>query len=79
MILLARKLAAPCLGVGLLAGASAWANENFPSKPIRIVVGYSAGGAVDLIARSVGQRLSAQLGQPEVVDNKPGGGKNNAE
>ena len=74
---LVRKLAAACLGAGLLASTlAASASDAYPSKPIRIVVGYSAGGAVDLIARSVGQQMSVQLGQPVVVENKPGAGTN---
>jgi tripartite-type tricarboxylate transporter receptor subunit TctC len=64
---------------GLLAlGASVHATpaDAYPSKPVKILVGYSAGGAVDAIARSVGQRMSAILGQPVVVENKPGAGTN---
>ena len=64
---------------GLLAlGASfgAGAADAYPSKPIKILVGYSAGGAVDLIARSVGQRMATILGQPVIVENKPGAGTN---
>lgn len=57
------------------AGASAGA-QGFPSKPIRIFVGYSAGGAVDIIARGLAQHLQAALGQPVIVENKPGGGTN---
>ncbi len=49
------------------AGAQTW-----PTKPIRLVVGYSAGGGNDLIARIVGAKLQEKLGQPIVVDNKPG-------
>jgi tripartite-type tricarboxylate transporter receptor subunit TctC len=54
----------------------AHAQQGYPSKPIRIVVGYSAGGAVDIVARTVGQVLSASLGQQVLVDNKPGAGTN---
>ncbi|CAN7709230.1 tripartite tricarboxylate transporter substrate binding protein [Variovorax sp. LjRoot84] len=64
---------------GLLAiGApfSAGAADAYPTKPIKIIVGYSAGGAVDLIARSVGQRMVTILGQPVIVENKPGAGTN---
>jgi tripartite-type tricarboxylate transporter receptor subunit TctC len=50
--------------------------QAWPAKPIRIIVGYSAGGAVDIIARSIGQQLQASLGQPVIVDNKPGAGTN---
>jgi tripartite-type tricarboxylate transporter receptor subunit TctC len=50
--------------------------EDFPSKPIKVVVGYAAGGAVDVVARTVGQSLSTSMGQPVVVENKPGAGTN---
>jgi tripartite-type tricarboxylate transporter receptor subunit TctC len=46
--------------------------QTYPSKPIRLVVGYSAGGGNDLIARIVAAKLQEKLGQPIVVDNKPG-------
>ncbi|NTV85680.1 MAG: tripartite tricarboxylate transporter substrate binding protein, partial [Burkholderiaceae bacterium] len=48
--------------------------QTFPAKPIKVVVGYAAGGAVDAVARAVGQSLSASMGQPVVVENKPGAG-----
>ena len=50
--------------------------QNFPVKPIKILVGYAPGGAVDLVARSLGQNLTASLGQPIFVENKPGAGTN---
>jgi tripartite-type tricarboxylate transporter receptor subunit TctC len=56
--------------------SGAAAADAFPSKQLRILVGYSAGGAVDAIARSVGQRMAATLGQPVIVENKPGAGTN---
>lgn len=52
------------------------AADAYPSKPIKLLVGYSAGGAVDAIARSVGLRMAAVLGQPVIVENKPGAGTN---
>ena len=68
------------LATAALLATGAWhparAADIDPSRPIRILVGYSAGGAVDAIARSVGQRLATQLGQPVVVENKPGAGTN---
>ncbi|HEX7866395.1 MAG TPA: tripartite tricarboxylate transporter substrate binding protein [Variovorax sp.] len=74
---LSRRLA---IGAAALAAFGhfgiACAADTFPSKPLRILVGYSAGGAVDAIARSVGLRMSAILGQPVVVENKPGAGTN---
>ena len=65
---------AAVLAIGMPFGASA--ADAYPTKPIKIIVGYSAGGAVDLIARSVGQRMSTLLGQPVIVENKPGAGTN---
>ena len=50
--------------------------QGYPVKPVKVVVGYTAGGAVDIVARTVGQALSASLGQPFVVENKPGAGTN---
>ena len=50
--------------------------QTLPSGPVKIVVGYSAGGAVDVVARAVAVRLQAELKQPVIVDNKPGGGSN---
>ena len=55
-----------------LAGGTAFA-QNYPSKPIRWLVPYPAGGGSDFLARTIGQGLSTQIGQPVVVDNKPGG------
>ena len=50
--------------------------QNWPNRPIRLVVAYPPGGAVDLIARLYGQALSVRLGQPVVIENKPGAGGN---
>ena len=50
--------------------------QTYPTKPITIIVGYSAGGAVDIVARAVGQQLQTNLGQPVIVENKPGAGTN---
>ena len=50
--------------------------QSYPYRPIRLVVGFQAGGGVDLSARTVGQPLSASLGQSVVVDNKPGAAGN---
>ncbi len=46
--------------------------QDYPSRPIRVLVGYSAGGGVDALARTLAARLSEQLGQNMVVDNRPG-------
>jgi tripartite-type tricarboxylate transporter receptor subunit TctC len=57
-----------------LAPAAVHAQTDYPSRPVHIVVGFGAGSAADLTARVVAQRLSTTLGQPFVVENKPGGG-----
>ena len=49
---------------------------DYPTRPVRILVGYSAGGVSDIVARLLGQRLSDRLGQPFVVENRPGAASN---
>jgi len=64
------------IGCGLLAllPAAARAQSDYPSRPVHLVVGFGAGSAADLTARVLGQRLSKTLGQPFLVEIKPGGG-----
>src|SRR5262245_64472321 len=61
------------LALGVLLGAQAFA-QQYPSRPIRFIAPFPPGGAVDIGARSVGEKLSLRLGQPVVVENKPGAG-----
>ncbi len=64
-----------CLAGFALGGGSASALD-YPTRPVRWVVGYPAGGATDILARLIGQKLSEALGQPFIIDNKPGAGGN---
>jgi tripartite-type tricarboxylate transporter receptor subunit TctC len=50
--------------------------QAYPSRPIRVIIGYTPGGSADLTARLMGQWLSERLGQPFVIENRPGGGTN---
>ena len=64
-------IAAACV----LCAAPAW-TQTYPAKPVRIVVGFSAGSTTDLIGRVLASRMTEVLGQPVVVDNRPGAGAN---
>jgi tripartite-type tricarboxylate transporter receptor subunit TctC len=66
-----------CAGFIAFATVSAVAQEEpakYPSRPIHIIVGFTAGGGNDIIARVYGKKLSESLGQPVIIENKPGGG-----
>ncbi|QNK71143.1 Bug family tripartite tricarboxylate transporter substrate binding protein [Variovorax sp. PAMC26660] len=56
----------------LCALPAAQAQNTYPNKPIRMVVPFAAGGATDVLARVIGQKMSAGLGQPIIIDNRPG-------
>lgn len=63
----------PLIALATVCGiGSAQTQDPYPSKPIRVIVPYPAGGGTDIIARLIGTQLSQRLGQPVVVENKPG-------
>jgi tripartite-type tricarboxylate transporter receptor subunit TctC len=64
------------LALAAAVSLPSFAADAYPTKPIRILVGYTAGGAVDVVARTIGQQLAASLGQPVLIENKPGAGTN---
>lgn len=67
-----------CVALAALSSAHLFAQTpaNYPNKPVKIVVGYAPGGAVDVVARTLGQSLGAQLSQSFIIENKPGAGTN---
>ena len=70
-----RAIATASMVLACLA-TSAWGQAGFPSKPIRIITLTAAGGSLDLVARSIGQKLSEQMGQSILVENRLGAGGN---
>jgi tripartite-type tricarboxylate transporter receptor subunit TctC len=66
-------IAAGALGLARWGAAQ---GSTWPTRPIKLLVGFAPGGAVDIIARAIGQQIAPGLGQPVVVENKPGAGTN---
>lgn len=66
-----------CAALSLAAVATpSFAQNKYPDRPVKIIVGFAPGGPTDIVARLIGSRLEKALGQPFVVENKPGGGSN---
>ena len=62
------------IGVGIGCIPALHAQEKYPSRPIRFLIPFPPGGAADIIGRTIGEKISARLGQPVVMDNRPGAG-----
>ncbi|WP_395057351.1 Bug family tripartite tricarboxylate transporter substrate binding protein [Polaromonas sp.] len=69
-----RYLLSVFLGLGAAFMSSGVAAQSYPVKPVRLVVPFPAGGATDILARTISQRASEKLGQQIVIDNRPGAG-----
>ena len=70
-----RRLMAGAFTAAAMAATTA-ASAAYPEKPIRMIVGFSAGGTTDVVARVVGKEIGESLGQPVVIENRPGAGSN---
>ena len=71
-----KSLRAVAFVLGAISSCASAADQKYPSKPVRIVVPYPAGGGTDVIARSVAEKLMPRLGANVIVDNRPGAGTN---
>src|SRR5277367_4064595 len=68
------KILATVFSLLVLVAPSAAQTSAYPAKPVHLIVPFSAGSATDIIARAIGDKLAASLGQPVIIDNRPGAG-----
>src|SRR6266849_5522489 len=66
------KRAAMLLGLAASFGITSAGAEDYPTKPVKLIVGFAPGGTVDVVARIVGESLSRKLGKPFIVENRTG-------
>ena len=72
---ISKRFAAACAALAAIASLTpVAAQDKYPNRPIRMLVGYTAGGGPDIVARLVAPKLTVLLGQQVVVDNRPGAG-----
>src|SRR3954464_10787190 len=69
-----KKVTAASLAAVTIALSTSLHSQNFPERPVQIITPYAAGGGLDIITRTVAQRLSTQWGKQVIVDNMPGAG-----
>src|SRR5260221_11153260 len=69
--MLRRRLLAGAVGAGVVATARA---QNFPAKPLHLIVPFTPGGTTDILAREIAAKLQVAFGQSCIVENRPGGG-----
>lgn len=66
------RIAVCLMALGVLSAAKPVLAQNYPTRPVKVIVGFSPGGTIDVVARIIGERLSSKLGQPFVIENRTG-------